>query len=211
VVQAYGFQVPKSQVARTAVEAAYFAEKIGWPVVMKICSPDILHKSDVGGVRVGLEEEVETIHAFREMMDSVRKRMPAAGVEGVLVQQMVTGGKEVILGMTRDPQFGPMIMFGLGGIYVEVLKDVAFRIAPLTAADANAMIQSIRSIALLKGARGEAASDLDAIRDGLLRLSRLVTDFPEIVELDVNPFSVFAKGEGAVAIDARLTLAAATE
>ena len=209
VISAYGFRLPKSTLAPDAAAAVAAAKETGFPVVMKISSPDILHKSDVGGVKVGLKDEAEVADAFTDMMKRVARRQPDADIHGVLVQEMIGGGKEVILGMTRDPQFGPMLMFGLGGIYVEVLKDVAFRIAPLTAADANAMIQSIRSIALLKGARGEAASDLDAIRAGLLRLSRLVTDFPEIVELDVNPFSVFARGEGAVAIDARLTLAAA--
>jgi len=208
VIEAYGFRVPESHLAGSAAEAVYLAEKVGWPVVMKISSPDILHKSDVGGVRVGLREEVETIAAFREMMENVRRRMPTARVDGVLVQQMVKGGKEVILGMTRDPQFGPMLMFGLGGIYVEVLKDVAFRIAPISRADAEEMIREIRSFKLLRGVRGEPPADFDAMADGLLRLSQLVTDFPEIIELDINPLAVFSKDQGAVAIDARMTLAA---
>jgi len=207
VVSAYGFRLPKSILAENAAAAARAAKEIGFPVVMKISSPDILHKSDVGGVKVGLKDEKEVGWAFQDMMKKVMRRRPDAEIHGVLIQEMISGGKEVILGMTRDPQFGPMVMFGLGGIYVEVLKDVAFRIAPLTAADADEMIHGIRSAALLKGARGEKESDLAAIRDGLLRLSRMVTDLPEIVELDVNPFSVFQKGEGAVAIDARLTLA----
>jgi acetyltransferase len=141
------------------------------------------------------------------MVDRIARRKPDAHLDGVLVQEMVRGGKEVILGMMRDPQFGPMLMFGLGGIYVEVLKDVAFRIAPITRADAENMIEEIRSVALLKGARGEKPADLDAVAAGLLRLSRLVTDFPQIVELDVNPLLVFEKGDGAIALDARLTLA----
>jgi acetyltransferase len=174
--------------------------------VLKICSPDILHKSDVGGVRVGLTEEIETIHAFRQMMDNVRKRMPNARVEGVLVQKMVKGGKEIILGMTRDPQFGPMLMFGLGGIYVEVLKDVSFRIAPITRPEAEEMIREIRSFRLLRGVRGEPPADFDALVECLLRLSQLVIDFPQIVELDINPLAVFGKDQGAVAIDARMTL-----
>jgi len=207
VISAYGFRLPKSILAEDAAAAARAAKEVGFPVVMKISSPDILHKSDVGGVKVGLKDEKEVGWAFQDMMKQVMRRRPDAEIHGVLIQEMIGGGKEVILGMTRDPQFGPMIMFGLGGIYVEVLKDVAFRIAPLSVADAEEMIHGIRSVALLKGARGEKESDLGAIRDGLLRLSRMVTDFPEIVELDVNPYSVFAKGKGAVAIAARLTLA----
>ena len=206
VVTAYGFRVPRSILATNEDEAVRAAKEIGLPVVMKISSPDILHKSDVGGVRVGLGTEKEVEKAYTTMIENVRRRMPRADVKGTLVQEMIRGGREVILGMTRDPQFGPMIMFGLGGIYVEVLKDVSFRIAPLTRADAEAMIAEIRSIKLLRGVRGQPPADLEAVRDGLLRLSQLVTDFPEIVEMDLNPLSVFLKGEGAVAVDARLAL-----
>ena len=207
VVTAYGFRVPASWLATNANEAARLATEMGSPIVMKISSPDILHKSDVGGVVVGLQTAQEVAETYQKMMANVRHRMPEAHVRGVLIQEMVTGGKEVILGMTRDPQFGPMLMFGLGGIYVEVLKDVAFRIAPLTEADAREMMREIRSYSLLRGVRGEDPVDLDAAAEGLLRLSQLVTDFPEIIELDVNPLSVFPRGHGAIAIDARLTLA----
>lgn len=206
VIGAYGFPLPKSILAADPDEAVAAAKEIGLPVVMKISSPDILHKSDVGGVKVGLDSDEAVAGACRDMIESVAKKKPEADIHGVLVQQMVSGGKEVILGMNRDPQFGPMLMFGLGGIYVEILKDVAFRIAPLTRADAETMIGEIRAVALLKGARGEKPADLDAVVDGLLRLSQLVTDFPQIVELDLNPLLVFARGEGAVALDARLTL-----
>jgi acetate---CoA ligase (ADP-forming) len=206
VVEAYGFRLPKSVLVKSAEEAAAAAHTVGLPCVMKISSPDILHKSDIGGVKVGLKTEEDVVSTYSDMVDSISRKKPDALIEGVLVQEMVSGGKEIILGMMRDPQFGPMLMFGLGGIYVEVLKDVAFRIAPLTRADAETMIEEIRSVALLKGARGEAPADLDAVVDGLLKLSQLVSDFPEIVELDVNPLLVFGKGEGAIALDARLTL-----
>ena len=207
VASAYGFRLPRSVCAADAAAAVAAAEEVGFPVVMKIYSPEILHKSDVGGVRVGLKSASEVAHGFESMMRHIGRVRPRAQLCGTLIQEMVTGGKEVILGMTRDPQFGPMLMFGLGGIYVEILKDVAFRIAPLTRADAAGIVDEIRSIALLKGARGEEPADLEAVREGLLRLSQLATDFPEIMELDINPLRVFAEGKGAVAIDARLTLA----
>jgi len=209
VVTAYGFQVPKSILARTTVEAIVAGEEVGYPLVMKIASPDILHKSDIGGVKVGIQDPSETRRTFVAMMDNARRRMPEAEIWGVLVQQMVSGGKEVILGMNRDPQFGPMIMFGLGGIYVEALKDVSFRIAPLSPEDAEEMIREIHSYALLRGVRGEKPVNFDAIKESLLRLSLLVTDFPEILELDINPLKVFSNGQAAVAIDARLTVAQA--
>jgi acetyltransferase len=208
VVTAYGFQVPKSILARTSVEAIVAGEEVGYPLVMKIASPDILHKSDIGGVKVGIKDPSETRQTFVAMLDNARRRMPEAEIWGVLVQQMVMGGKEVILGMNRDPQFGPMIMFGLGGIYVEALKDVSFRIAPLAVEDAADMIREIHSYPLLRGVRGEKPVNIDAIKDCLLRLSLLVTDFPEIVELDINPLKVFPDGQPTMAIDARLTVAA---
>ena len=211
VITAYGFRVPTSRFVTGPEAAAQAALEIGFPVVMKVSSPDILHKSDVGGVRVGLESEDQVEDACLAMIERVRRRMPNADVRGVLVQEMVRGGKEVILGMTRDPQFGPMLMFGLGGIYVEVLKDVSFRIAPITRADAESMMHEIRSHALLRGVRGEPPVDLAAVSGGLLRLSQLVTDFPEIIEIDVNPLLAFPRGQDAIALDARLSLAAPKE
>jgi len=207
VAEACGLRLPRSVLAADADAAVRAAREIGFPVVMKIASPDILHKSDVGGVKVGVASEEEVVKTFRYIRARVLRERPRASIRGVLVQEMISGGKEVILGMTRDPQFGPMLMFGLGGIYVEVLKDVAFRIAPITRADAEGMIGEIRSIALLRGARGEEPADLAAVTDALLRLSQLVTDFPEIVEMDINPLKVFPEGQGVVALDARLTLA----
>jgi len=206
IVGAYGFRLPESRFAGTAADAAKAAETIGFPVVMKIASPEILHKSDIGGVKVGLEDPKEVESEFLAMTRRARRVMPEARVLGVLVQEMVTGGKEVILGMSKDPQFGPMLMFGLGGIYVEVLKDVTFRIAPISRDDAHDMVTGIRSYALLSGVRGEEPVDVKAIEEDLMRLSQLVTDFPEIVELDINPLVVFPKGREAVAIDARLTI-----
>lgn len=206
ILTAYGIQVPRSKLCPTAEEAVAFAAEIGYPVVMKIASPDILHKTDVGGVRVGLESPTDVRDAFDLMVYRAQKYQPQAQIWGCLVQQQMRGGKEIITGMNRDPQFGPLVMFGLGGIYVEVLKDVSFRIAPFDRKEANAMLREIRSFGLLQGVRGEPPADLEAIADTLLRLSQLVTDFPEIVEMDINPLMVFEKGRGAMAVDMRLVL-----
>jgi acetyltransferase len=190
----------------TSREAVLAAKKIGYPLVMKIVSPDILHKTDVGGVRVGIENARQVKDAFFEITSKSRQYLSSATILGVSIQEMVAGGKEVILGVTKDPQFGPLIMFGMGGIYVEVLQDVSFRIAPLSVEDADEMIREIHSFPLLKGVRGEQPTDLAALKEYLLRLSQLVTDFPDIVELDINPLIVKAEGEGAFAADARITL-----
>ncbi len=207
ILKAYGFRLPAAKLCRTADEAVAFADSIGYPVVMKIASPDILHKSDVGGVKVGLASAPVVREAFDTMLATIREKMPQAEIWGVSLQQMIVTGKEVILGMSRDPQFGPLVMFGLGGIYVEVLKDVAFRVAPFTARTADDMVTSIRSYQLLAGARGEKPVDMDALQEALLRLSQLVTDFPEIAEMDINPLKVQPEHGGAVAIDARIRLA----
>ena len=209
VIAAYGFRGPRSACASSASEASDAAEQIGYPVVLKIISPQILHKSDVGGVRVGLANR-EAIHeAYAQMVARAGAAAPHASIGGVLAQEQVTGGREVILGMARDPQFGPLLMFGLGGIYVEVLKDVAFRIAPLAGAEAEAMIREVRAFPILQGVRGEAPADLAALVQDILRLSQLVTDFPEISEIDINPLFVKPAGEGTVALDARIRLAGA--
>jgi acetyltransferase len=206
VIASYGFRTPKSSLALTSREAIAAAEKIGYPVVMKIVSPEILHKTDVGGVRVGIENKTQVEEAFFEITSKSRQYLPHATILGVSIQEMVGGGKEVILGMSRDVQFGPLIMFGLGGIYVEVLKDVSFRIAPLSVKDADEMIREIHAFPLLSGFRGEKPADLIALRECLLRLSQLVTDFPDIIEMDINPLLVKPEGEGAIAADARITL-----
>ncbi|MBW1740984.1 MAG: acetate--CoA ligase family protein [Deltaproteobacteria bacterium] len=206
ILKAYGFRLPESRIARTTQEAVKMASEIGYPVVMKIASPDVLHKSDMGGVRVGVENEAMAEDAFFHITSNIQLRQPGARILGVMVQEMIPQGREVILGITRDMQFGPIIMFGLGGIYVEVLKDVAFRIAPLSVEEADAMIRDIRSFPLLRGVRGELPADIKGIRDALLRLSQMAIDCPEIVEADVNPLLVCPEGQGAVAVDARITI-----
>ncbi|NIM07070.1 MAG: CoA-binding protein [Armatimonadetes bacterium] len=207
IISAYGFRVPKGGLARSPEEAADLAAQLGFPVVMKIASPDIIHKSDIGGVRLGINSRNQAIDAYELMIMRARRFMPEADIRGASVQEMVTQGKEVILGMSRDPQFGPLIMFGLGGIYVEVLKDVVFRVAPFGKREAREMIGEIRAYPLLAGVRGERPADINAIEEALLRLSQLVSDFPEIVEMDINPLKVGEPGTGAVAIDARITIA----
>ena len=204
VISSYGFTTPKSILALTSREAIAAAQEIGYPLVMKIASPEILHKTDVGGVRVGIENKNQVEEAFFEITSQARRYFPRATILGVVIQEMVSSGKEVILGARRDPQFGPLIMFGLGGIYVEVLQDVSFRLAPLSIEDADQMLREIKSFPLLRGVRGERPADLHALRTCLLRVSQLVTDFPEILEIDINPLIV--KGEGAVAVDARISL-----
>jgi len=206
ILSAYGFTMAAGQLCKTEDDAAAFSNQIGYPVVMKIASPDILHKSDIGGVKVGLADEAAVRSAYQAMMENIKAKMPQADIWGVNIQQMVTQGKEVILGMSRDPQFGPLVMFGLGGIYVEVLKDVTFRVAPFTESDAKEMTQSIRSYKLLTGARGEKPVDMPALIEALQRLSQLVTDFPEIKEMDINPLKVQPENGGAYAIDSRIAL-----
>ena len=198
----YGFKFPQRLLARTAKEAGAAGAKIGFPVVMKISSPDILHKTDVGGVKVGVRTAKEAEEAFLAITANARRFMPEAFIKGVMVYEMVRGGKEVILGVTTDRTFGRMIMFGLGGIYVEVLKDVSFRIVPVTRRDAQTMVSEIRTVGLLKGARGEKSVDLAAVADNIVRLSAFVTAFPEVQELDINPLVVME--QGAVALDARI-------
>ena len=212
ILQAYGLRIPRSELAETPERAVEIAMKIGFPVVLKIASPDILHKTDVGGVKVGLYNAEDVRDAFELITYRAQRYLPEARLWGCLVQEMVpAGGLEVLVGMNRDPQFGPLITFGLGGIYVETLKDVTFRIAPLSTQEAEAMLSEIRAHALLDGVRGRPPADKGAIVDVLLRISQLVQDFPEIVELDINPLVVYPEGEGAVAIDMRLVLARTSE
>jgi acetyltransferase len=204
ILEAYGFVTPKDAVANTAEQAVNIAEQIGYPVVLKIWSPDIIHKSDVGGVRVGLETPRDVMDAFDLMMFRIPKRLPNAKILGVLVQQMCTGGRELILGMHRDPHFGPLMMFGMGGTMVEVMQDVSFYLAPLTAEEAKQMLVNTRTYKLLIGARGEQGVDIGAVAEGLQRLSQLVTEFPEIQEMDINPFMVGPSGTTPIAVDARI-------
>jgi acetyl coenzyme A synthetase (ADP forming)-like protein len=207
ILRAYDFNVLGGQLARTGEEAVEIAERLGYPVVLKISSPDIIHKSDFGGVRINLANAEQVRDAFDLMMLRIQRRAPNAHLRGAYVEKMGQRGREVILGMTRDPQFGPMLMFGLGGIFVEVMKDVTFHLAPITAEEAMQMLKGTRSYALLQGARGQAPVDLDAIAGALQRISQLATDYPAIMELDINPFIVGPVGVQAYVADARMTLA----
>lgn len=204
IASAYGISVPRGKVARDLASARAFAREVGYPLVAKISSPDILHKSDIGGIVVGIESEEELATAYDTILGKARSYAPDAVIDGLHIQEMLIGKREVIVGVDRDMQFGPLVMFGLGGVYVEVLKDVTFRLAPLDHPEAREMISEIRGFRLLAGARGQKPADLDAISDVLVRVSLLVTDFPEIVELDINPLMVGNNGEGAVAADIRI-------
>jgi len=206
ILQAYGFRFPRSLMARTTDEALMAAKAIGYPVVLKIISPQISHKTDVGGVKVNIRNDEELIQAFQAITMGVRQAVPGVSILGVLVQEMVPQGKEIIVGFTRDPQFGPLIMFGLGGIYVEVLKDVQFRLAPICPEEALEMIRGIKAYPLLKGIRGEPEADIEALVNAIVSLAQLAADFPELNEGEVNPLLVRPKGYGAVAVDARLGL-----
>jgi acetyl coenzyme A synthetase (ADP forming)-like protein len=206
ILEAYGVPTPATYLARDAEEAAHFAEEIGFPVAVKIASPDIMHKTEVGGVRLNLASPDEVREAFDLMIYRTDRYMAGADIWGCLVQEMVVGGKEVKICMNLDPHFGPVMMFGLGGIYAEALRDIACRLVPLDRRTAGEMVAEIQGYHLLRGVRGERRSDLDALVDVLLRLSQLVSDFPEIVEFDINPLIVFEEGQGAIGIDMRLIL-----
>ncbi|MBU4331377.1 MAG: acetate--CoA ligase family protein [Acidobacteria bacterium] len=206
ILQAYGFPVIRSKLARTAEEAAAAGAEIGFPVAMKIASPDVIHKFDFGGVRLNIQNAAEAEVTFRDITDSVLGRIPGADIKGILVEEMVGKGQEVILGVNRDPQFGPLLMFGLGGIYVEVLEDVSFRLAPVTELSAKRMIRTTKTYKILDGYRGGPLYDIEAVEDCLTRLSQLVMDFEAIRELDINPLIVFEKGRGCLIVDARIIL-----
>ncbi len=205
VLKAYGFPSIKSILAKDENESLKAAQEIGYPLVMKIVSPDIIHKSDAGGVKVNIEKE-QVRNAYNSIISNVKKYKPDAKILGVLVQELVKGGKETIIGAKQDPKFGSLLMFGMGGIYVEVLKDVIFRLAPINEHEAKDMLESIKTSKLLKGVRGEKSSDVNALTDCLLRLSQLVTDFPEISEFDMNPLLVLEDGNGCKAVDVRIGL-----
>ncbi len=207
VLGAYGFHVPKGALASTSEEAQEIAERIGFPVAMKIVSPDIVHKSDLGGVFLNVASREAAEDSFELMTLKIKKKMPDARIDGVYIEKMISKGLEVIIGMTRDPQFGPMLMFGLGGIFVEVMKDVTFHLAPITEQEAIQMLKSTKSYGMLQGRRGGDGIDLAAIASGLQRISQLTTDFPQILELDINPFIVGEFGSEPVATDVRMVLA----
>ncbi len=209
ILRAYGFHVLDGHLAGSPEEAVEIARFIGFPVAMKVVSPDIIHKTDLGGVSLHLGSAREVEDAFELMMLRIRRHAPGAGIEGIYVERMAERGLEVIIGMTRDPQFGPMLMFGLGGIFVEVMKDVTFHLAPITADEAMQMLRSTRSWEMLQGKRGRKGVDIAAIAGGLQRISQLTTDFSQIIELDINPLIVGEPGSDPVVADARMTLAAA--
>jgi len=204
ICQGYGIPVAEWATASSPEEALEAAERLGYPLALKVLSPHISHKSDVGGIALGIEDEEDLKRAWGEMLSRVQEEAPGVPLEGFLLQRMISGGREVILGGKRDPSFGPVVMFGLGGVYVEVFDDVAFRVAPLTREDAEEMIAEVKSSRLLRGIRGERPSDVEAVVDCLLRLSQLLQDFPAIAEVDINPLIVLEKG--ALAVDARVIL-----
>ncbi len=207
ILGAYGFRVMEGALAGSAEEAVEIAERIGYPVAMKIVSPNIVHKSDLGGVMLNVASGEAVSDSYELMMLKIGKRAPEALIEGVYVEQMARKGLEIIIGMTRDPQFGPMLMFGLGGIFVEVMKDVTFHLAPITEIEAIQMLKATKSYGMLEGKRGQKGVDIAAIASGLQRISQLTTDFPQILELDINPFIVGDSGTEPVVADARMTLA----
>jgi acyl-CoA synthetase (NDP forming) len=199
-----GIPIVETKLAASKEEAIAISKRLGFPVALKIVSPDIAHKSDVGGVKLGLKTSKQVKEAYDEIISSVQHQCPKAIIDGVSVQKMARPGTEVIIGMTKDAQFGPVLMFGLGGILVELLKDVSFRIVPLEREDAQEMIREIKGYPLLEGYRGSEPVDVSILEEILLKVSRFVDNNPEIKELDLNP--IFAYKDGAVAVDARVIL-----
>jgi acetyltransferase len=206
ILQCYGFPVLKSVLLKDLSEVDEAAEGFAFPVAMKICSPDIVHKFDVGGVRLKIKTKDEARTAFEEIIENVKKLKPSVKIDGVIIERMAKRGVEVILGAVREPKFGPICMFGLGGTFVEAMKDVTFRLAPMWEISAEIMIQTIKAYSILKGVRGSPPCDIDAIKDCVLRLSQMVTEHPEIAELDINPLIVYPQGEGCVVADSRILL-----
>jgi acetyltransferase len=204
IFRAYGFPVVPFAWAHDADQAVRAAAELSYPVVLKIVSPDVIHKFDVGGVKLNLAGENEVRQAYEEILASVARLHPGAALQGMVVQKMVPKGRETILGMSRDPHFGPLLMFGLGGTWVEVFRDVNFQLAPISEDWALKMIQGLKGYRTLTSFRGEPAADLAAIVESLERLSQMALDFAELKELDINPFMVFEEGKGAAALDARI-------
>jgi acetate---CoA ligase (ADP-forming) subunit beta len=204
VVGSYGMPVTRFKVSKSVEEAVKCSHEIGYPVVLKIVSPDVIHKSDVGAVKVNLKNDSEVRVAYREIAENVRKFKNDAKIVGTIVEELAPQGHEVIVGMAKDPQFGPALMFGLGGIFVEVLKDVSFRIAPLTEYDAQDMIREIKGYPILTGIRGQKPADIHSLVDIILKVSKLVTEHSEIEQLDLNP--IFVYPQGAKIVDARIIL-----
>jgi acetyltransferase len=202
----YGIPTAAGVTAATMQEARAAAEQMGYPVAIKVISEQISHKSDVGGVQLNLRNGPAVEEAFEDMLHRIHQFYPEVKIDGVLVQPMVTGGQELILGGRQDPNFGPVVLIGLGGIFVEVFEEVALRVAPITHLEAFEMIDELRGAPILKGARGHKPSDIGAVVEALLRLSQLLIDFPEIGELDINPLRVFQENNGCRALDARVMI-----
>jgi len=207
VLKAYGLPLPEEKLAKTVDEAIKYANEIGYPVVMKLMSPQILHKSDAKVVMLNIKNDEELKQKWEEIHENARKYKADAEILGVLIAPMLKPGREIIIGVTEDPQFGHALMFGLGGIFVEILKDVTFRIIPIEEKDAWAMIKSIKGYPILAGARGEAPADMKAIVDMMLKVSQLINDLKDYIkEMDLNPVFVYPEGEGALIVDARIIL-----
>jgi len=204
--EAAGIPMPPAKIARSRSEAGEIADLIGYPAVMKIVSPEILHKTDVGGVVLNIRSREEAERKYDEILRKIRLFMPQARISGVLIQKMVPEGKEVIVGGVRDVQFGPLMMFGLGGIYVNFLRDVSYRLCPLTRTEAEEMIQETKAYILLRGVRGEPPSDISSLVDIILKVSQIMCRFEEIMEMEINPLFVYEKGKGCAAVDIRITL-----
>ena len=199
-----GIPVVEAKLARSKKEAISISREMGFPVVLKISSPDVVHKSDSGGVKLGLANATQVGKAYSEIISSIKQAYPEAQIQGVSVQPMAPSGVEVIVGMSKDPQFGPVLMFGLGGILVEVLKDVSFRIVPVTERDAREMIKEIKGYPVLEGYRGQKPASIPALEKLIVKVSQFVEKNPKIKELDLNP--IFAYPDKAVAVDARIIL-----
>lgn len=209
VLDAYGVRICRSGMAKTVEEAVEIAERIGFPVVMKMTSKTTSHKTDVGGVRVGIRSAEALRREYADLVEKLEAKGLLDGLEGVLIQEMVEGKREMVCGIASDPQYGPMVMFGLGGVFVEVLKDVVFRLAPLTDVDAAEMVRSVKAFKLLQGARGTTPAQIDRVEETLLRISRLVSDFPAVKELDINPLMISEKTGEPIAVDGRIEIDAA--
>jgi len=206
VMKAVGVPMPKSGIARSLDEAVRLSEEIGYPVVMKIVSKDIIHKSDAGGVALDLDDKGEVIDAYQAIMHNARRYNASARIDGVEVSEMLQRSTETIVAARRDPAFGPVVMFGLGGIYVEVMKDVAFRAFPLTLHEARTMVKEIRSYPLLLGVRGEKKKDIDGVVDSIVKMGTLVARCPDITDIELNPVVVYEHGQGVKALDVRILL-----
>jgi len=204
LIKQAGVSVNDTKLAVSREEAISISEQLGFPVVLKIASPDVVHKSDAGGVKLGLSTSEQVGKAYDDILAAIKKEYPKAVIQGISVQKMATPGVEVIIGMSKDAQFGPVLMFGLGGIMVEIMKDVSFRIVPLTKRDAAEMIREIKGYPMLEGYRGQEPVDIASLEDLLMKLSNFAEQNPEVKELDLNP--IFAYSKGALAVDARVIL-----